>query len=60
MMVSLQRCVSFLKSSWEQRQHVVGWKMVPKDIQILNLEPVRITLYEKRYVADVIKLRILW
>ena len=33
--------------------------MVPKDIQSLNLEPVRVTLHEKRNVADVIKLRIL-
>ena len=33
--------------------------MVPKDIQSLNLEPVCVTLYEKRNVADVIKLRIL-
>ena len=33
--------------------------MVPKDIQSLNLEPVHVILYEKRNLADVIKLRIL-
>ena len=40
--------------------HVGGRIMVPKDVHILILEPVKyVTLHGKRDFADVIKLRIL-